>query len=211
MYPTVKAYFEERGYNVYAEVGTSDVVLERFGEQFTVEMKLQMSQGLCQQILDLKRLRVGNYFSVVVPRPKVARQPKHYQRLVDAGIGIYYYSEEGLEEIHAPTYFKERYLRKIRAVHKQLIGGIKSGAGETPYSLMINTVKTYMQEQNRWQTVKEIYRDCPQVSEHYRGRSKESSFRATLQASYNRDWVEIKKENHRIYFRYRQDKKSEKA
>lgn len=207
MYPTVRAYYVEQGYDVYAEVGTCDVVAERNGEQTSVELKLHMTKDLCRQILELKRYRVGNYFSVVVPKPKTQKEPKHYQSLVREGIGIYYYTEAGLEERNAPTYYKAKYYRKLKEVHKELIGGVKSGEGDTPYKRMIAEVKAYMKSTRNWESVQEIYDKCPKISEHYGGKNKLNTFRNTLGAGYNRHWVESKKIGNRVYYRYNQKEK----
>ncbi|WP_299352654.1 DUF2161 family putative PD-(D/E)XK-type phosphodiesterase [uncultured Shimia sp.] len=67
LYPPVKAWLEDQGFEVKAEVGAADVVARRAGEEpVIVELKTGFSLTLLQQAV--ARQRVSDWVYVAVPR-----------------------------------------------------------------------------------------------------------------------------------------------
>ena len=79
LYPPVKAFLEDQGYTVKAEVGAADVVAVRGGEApVVVELKLGFSLALFHQCLERLKLTDDVYLAV-------ARQPgKRFAKSVKA-------------------------------------------------------------------------------------------------------------------------------
>ncbi|WP_299563674.1 DUF2161 domain-containing phosphodiesterase [uncultured Sulfitobacter sp.] len=104
LYPPVKAFLEDQGYTVKAEVGAADVVAVRGGEApVVVELKLGFSLALFHQCLERLKLTDDVYLAV-------ARQPgKRFAKSVKAntvlarrlGIGLMTVRvSDGLVEVH---------------------------------------------------------------------------------------------------------------
>jgi hypothetical protein len=94
--------------------------------------------------------------------------------------------------------------KHIREYHKTQIGGVKSGGGETEYSVSMKNVKKFLQRARRfggnegWVAIDQILEYC---ETHYS--NPKPSLIATLQAKWNESWCESKVENRRRYFRYK--------
>ncbi|MFP3471278.1 hypothetical protein R0J90_14650, partial [Micrococcus sp. SIMBA_144] len=77
-------------------------------------------------------------------------------------------------------------------------GGVMSGEAVTEYTETIRVIKRFMQTRKIWVTGDEILNFC---ETHYA--NPKPSTLSTLQAHWNKDWCEVKKEGRKTYFRYK--------
>ncbi|MCP4819055.1 MAG: hypothetical protein GY883_07695 [Shimia sp.] len=121
LYAPVKAWLEDRGFEVKAEVGAADVVAVRAGEEpVIVELKLQFSLTLLQQAVARQAITDAVY--VAVPRWKGRTGYKAFKANVGLsrrlGLGVLSVRlEDGAVEVHAdPGPFQPRKskVRKAR-------------------------------------------------------------------------------------------------
>ncbi len=121
LYAPVKAWLEDRGFEVKAEVGAADVVAVRAGEEpVIVELKLQFSLTLLQQAVARQAITDAVY--VAVPRWKGRTGYNAFKANVGLsrrlGLGVLSVRlEDGAVEVHAdPGPFQPRKskVRKAR-------------------------------------------------------------------------------------------------
>jgi hypothetical protein len=116
LYPAVKAFLQQQGYDVKGEVGGCDVVATRNGERpVIVELKLAFSLGLVLQGVDRLSLTDRVYLAVARPGRRTAGISVH-RRDVRAlcrrlGLGLLTVSSSGIVEVLVET---EPYQPRIR-------------------------------------------------------------------------------------------------
>lgn len=214
LFPPVKAWLEEKGYEVYSEVssasagGRADVVAVSGPAVAVVEMKLSLTLDLIAQALRWKLF--SNYIYIAIPRGKSRRLSGYVQNLLRRE-GI------GLIEVDFPE--RTRYLRRTEVYnpvkcrfhrriddhlresltdkHKQLPGGHAGGGYVTNYSQTIDRVKDYLEYRARgeWASMSQILDHC---ETHYA--SPKSSLAAALR-KWEADWCESQVINGRVHFR----------
>lgn len=113
LYLPVKAWLQERGFEVKAEVGAADVVACRAGEDpVIVELKVGFSLTLLQQAV--ARQRISDWVYVAVPRWKGKSSWKTFKGNVGLckrlGVGVLSVKlDDGHVQVHAdPSEFKPR-------------------------------------------------------------------------------------------------------
>lgn len=216
--------------DVYAEVENHDVLATCGAINIIVEMKTRLSFKLLDQAKN--SLRSAEYVYIAVPRTKNHGDLFFIQQefLRPNGIGfLQVYENPSYKENPEHDFQRERYkinvlnparycsLRRkymqdnkeknyyhdirhsLKPFHKENIGGVKGGVSTTNYSNTIEKVKDFL-SLNGWSTVEEILED---VDTHY-ARPKPSLV-ATLQESWNANWISIKIENGKRYFNIKAD------
>lgn len=210
LFEPIKRYLlEEVGCSaVYGEVANCDVLGIHGPSNIVVELKTTLSFKVIEQALD--RVHSAQYLYVAVPKPKsISRLARSI--LMQNKIGLLLIDKNNQVERIIPARFNRirhkgsSIRRHIRSYHETQKGGVKSGEGETDYSVTIKTIKEYLQrirlwgKKDGWVTVDEILEHC---ETHY-SRPKPSVM-ATLQAHWNRSWCESKVEGRKRYFRFAQ-------
>ena len=212
LFPAVKEWLEERGYEVYSEVkckgnsGRADVVGKSGNLITVVEMKISVSLALIEQAFRWKRL--ANYVYVAIPKPQKGVHWFAARMLRREGIGILFIDCKSREPwAYANCEPKlnrkiESYLREaLREEHKNGPPGGHAGGGYvTEYKLTIKRVKEFLQWRTRngeWLTITEVLEDC---WTHYHT-PKQSLSNALLKIE--SDWCEAKKINGRWHFRFK--------
>lgn len=90
LFPPLRAYFEQQGYTVQAEVNNADVVAEKKGEWIVVEMKTSFNLKLVYQLIDRQRLS-DNVYAAIPTNYKKIRSSAHkdmVKLLRRLGIGL---------------------------------------------------------------------------------------------------------------------------
>lgn len=68
LYPPLKAWFEDNGYSVYAEVNDCDVAAKKDGGVVLIEMKLAINLDLILQVVRRQKIDATVYAAVLAPR-----------------------------------------------------------------------------------------------------------------------------------------------
>lgn len=208
-YP-VKAWLEERGYDVYTEVeskytgGRADIVAVAGPAVTVVEMKLTLSLDLIAQAVRWKPF--VNYVFIAVPQSR-HRKIHGYADIFlrREGIGLLEVRDYGhFTDVRArlEARFNRRVNDHIRKSlvpqHKELPGGHAGGGYVTPYRITIDRVKQYLRSVKKndgWVTIKDILDHC---ETHYAAPKPSLSKALT---SFENDWCETKKEGGKLWFR----------
>lgn len=111
LYPHIKAYLEDLGYIVKAEVADCDVMAEKDGQMIAVEMKTGITIRLLAQAA--KRQRIMDLVYIAVPKPAFRRQTsREFQDLIHLirrlNLGLLYVQPKGegyVEEAFPPRPF----------------------------------------------------------------------------------------------------------
>ena len=82
LYEPIRAYLEENGYEVHAEVAGCDVTAVKDGDLIVVELKRAVSLKLLTQAVD--RQRAADSVYVAVPYPPGGIRAKGWQKTVQA-------------------------------------------------------------------------------------------------------------------------------
>lgn len=200
--------------DVYGEVLNCDVLGINGKVNIIVELKTNLSFKLIDQAID--RLHLAQYVYIAIPRRK-----DHIPRCVEEilkrrNIGLLQIDRDKwsnkliVGRTIAAKYnrYATKYQRSgtsirnyIKPYHKDQIGGVKSGETITDYSITIDNIKDFLKYRKRgnWTTVAEILDHC---ETHYS--NPKQSVRDTLQAHWNSNWCESKKEKGKMYFRYKE-------
>lgn len=227
MFEPLKDYFnrQNKDIKVYAEVGTVDVVaLEPYGTTHIIEMKKSFSIKLFEQAY--RGLNYANKTSILIKEPKNRHLSSGILTiLTEFGIGIYFYVEQSkiVYEYRKPKVKESSMIRyniskSLKDTHQNLTAGVKSGDGDTIYSLMIKDIQEYLinernndisdssipEENKGFRLAKDIIKNVPLVSENYSG-TIESSLKSTLQQYWNVEKFEKKIINRRIHFRHKEE------
>lgn len=211
--------------NVYAEVIDCDVVglTENPSKQaisVIVEMKLHLNFRVIEQAI--RATKFGNYVYVAVPKTKTRPSNLAIELLNKYRIGLLFIDLTKKKIHQQVTLYEEapyivnnskRNIRhSVKEVNKTLVGGVKSGDGQTPYSIMIEKVKEYMEKQKHidieegkpleesgWVHPKTLVENLAVVKNHYT--TPIPSISATLQEEWNKAWCETCKKGRKRYFR----------
>ena len=201
MFEPVKFYLEIKGYKVYAEVGSADVVGVKENETIIIEMKKQLNFKVLEQIFS----RIGTATKLYVAVPYNDKHPygnpNHrfaYHILREYGIGLFFVKGDTIfEYIEGAEFDIVHDIRKWIREHNELtIGGSKSGDTVTEYSLTRERIQSFMKERD-WVTVDDILKE---VKTHWK--NEKSSLAADLRAPYNKDWCEWKRVGRTTHYRY---------
>lgn len=205
MFIPVKSLLEDKMHcDVYAEVGTLDVVGIGKSYAVAVEMKKNLTWKLIEQAHSA--IGLADYVFVAIPKPRTHGNLIAASYLKQDGIGVIYVDDD---RAFVHSWGRRHRIRKswkplrdyVLPHHKMTTGGVKSGDGPTEYSVTIDNIKFLLQYHHRndgWMTVDEILET---VETHYS--NPKPSVMATLQAHWNQEWCESKVENRKRYFRFR--------
>ncbi|MEH6892268.1 hypothetical protein V7024_21900 [Bacillus sp. JJ864] len=213
LFAPVKSFLLKNGCsNVYGEVLGYDVLGLNGVCDVIVELKTTLSFKLIDQALD--RLNHGHYVYIAIPERK-GHTPHCVKKILEQNkiglleIGKDRFSDEIIAHISIPAKYnrlpnelKKKGFKPIRNYikdyHTTQIGGVKGGEGATDYSIMIANIKDYLRfgKHKKWASIDEILTYC---ETHYA--NPKPSLIATLQAKWNSDWCECKRENGKMYFR----------
>ncbi len=210
MYPHVKRILLEKIKcdNVYAEVGSIDVVAVKSSISIIVEMKKQLNFKVIEQAIRAKHC--ADYIFIAVPKPKQQHLRIALNLLKQEGIGLIYTTDESLKydsRINGSTveFWGKRVRNKSYDIktlidsefHTRTVAGVKSGEGITKYSEMIDAIKLFLKRKD-WVTIDQILED---IQTYYS--NPKPSLMQTLKAEWNSDWLEWKVENRKTHFRLR--------
>ena len=204
LFGPVKKFLLEQGCtDVYGEVMNCDVLGINGNINYIVEMKTSLTFKLIDQAL--KRVRLGQYVYIAIPKRKQAIPRCVKEILTSYKIGLIQVGKRKTM-ISIPAQYNsladkrkayQRIRRQIREHHESQVGGVKKGEGVTSYSITIDKIKAYMRSRDgEWVTVDEILEHC---ETHYR--NPKASVMATLKEKWNQDWCETKMEHRRRFFR----------
>lgn len=207
MYKPLKAFYESKGYEVYAEVGKCDTVAINAsdGEIIAIEMKLGLNFKVFEQAY--RHIGAAHKVYVCVPAPPANNRSKNNfacKVLKDYGIGVIYVGETFYSTIEAvevqpaatfPLNSKRKPLSDYVGESNALAtGGAKSGDTLTAYKLSIQKIYSYL-EVNHWSTAKEI---AAHVSTHWA--NPVQSIRNELRMGYNANKFQWRKRGREIVF-----------
>jgi len=207
----IKNYLLNTGCNhVFGEVLDCDVLALKGDLNIVVEMKTSLNFKVIEQAI--ARMPYGNYVYVAIPKPKNISQLA-IKILKEHRIGLLLVDKYNKVERYLPARFnrhakrKKKIRERIRPYHASEIGGVKSGEGQTDYSVMIDNIKEFLFQQRHvnqgWISVDDILEHC----DIYYKKPRPIVI-ATLQADWNSNWCEAKTERRRKYFRIRPTKES---
>lgn len=196
--PVKKWLLANHSEKVYAEVGVIDVVGVSDTDNIvtTIELKLSLSFKLIEQAI--RSSSYGNLNYVAIPKPKKKPSYLAFKLLEEHNIGLLYVNEtptgrytvkEVLECEPKKTVGRYNIRKIIKPIHENLIGGVKSGDGETPYSTMMKEIMEYLKDKD-FVTVDEIIANVPITNEHYK--NPKSTLPSTLSEKWNKDKIETK-------------------
>ena len=116
LYPPVKAYLQQQGYDVKGEVGAADIVACRGDDLLVVELKLGFSLTLLQQAVD--RLALTDLVYVAVPagaRPKAMAANVKLARRIGFGVMTVRLRDGFVEVLADPGPYAARQSKPKRA------------------------------------------------------------------------------------------------
>lgn len=215
MFEPIRSWLEEKGYEVYAEVempfGRADIVGKAHPAYCVVEMKKTLNFEVINQAFRWKGM--FHYIYIAVPKKKryhsIALKILH-----DYRIGLLEVKENYVY-VRVPARYHRPYDRKTipnKYLHEEqktwVKGGSNGGGYVTTYKLTISRIKEYLKRQRYgfngkekedggWRTINEILEYC---ETHYQ--NPKSSLAKALQ-DFESDWCEVKKENGRLFFRFK--------
>lgn len=216
LFEPVKKWLEDGGYEVYSEVlmnrsdYRADIVALCKPVVTVVEMKTSLTLELLGQAVRWKGF--ANYIYIAIPKRRRYHIPRYVETLLlREGIGLLEVAERYGEVVCKPHYhvqpkFHRRISNRLRdsitEYHKDFSppGGHQGGGYITPYRVTMIRVQEYLKRRylnDGWATVKEILEN---VSTHY---SSPKSSLAKALVTLEQDWCETKKENGKLYFRYK--------
>lgn len=213
LFQPVKEFFEAEGYTVYSEVecgpGRADIVAVNGSVLAVVELKTTLSLELYLQALRWKGF--ANYVYIAVPRPKKGHGREVDDILQHEGIGMFTVREleRGRPRADLELYPSAKFMRRIspalmnalREEHRTWApGGTNSGGYVTDYKLMMQRVKNFLQGVHNWDGWAPLSLILDHCETHY-ANPKQSLAKALL--TIEAGWCETKKENGRLYFRYK--------
>ncbi|MBO9609180.1 MAG: hypothetical protein J7639_24715 [Paenibacillaceae bacterium] len=226
LFPPLKQWLEERGYDVYAEVGSgraggrADIVAVAGPAVAVVEMKVSLSLDLIAQAVRWRPY--ANYVYVAIPGSHKRRTHNYGEMILRReGIGLLEVIEGGRYGTRVYDRTKACFNRRVDdhirqslvPQHKELPGGHAGGGYVTTYRLTIDEVKSYLQKKRRvaygqsmqgqpntdgWTTIKDILDHC---ETHYSA-PKPSLSKALRE--FEADWCESKIEGRKLWFRYKE-------
>lgn len=225
LYEPIKIHFEERGFDVFAEVvvphagGRIDVVAASGPAVVAIELKQGLSVELIGQAL--KRKRVAHYVYIAIFERRKPPESWLLEFLDREGIGIMEVGEEGARisrraKFNRPTKIGRKldWTKILRPEHQTWLPGGSAGGGYvTAYAMTMKGIRHYLSRSrvqdsavelwNRdrknpgWRTVNEILEYC---ETHYH--TPKNSLGKALQ-EFESSWCEVKVENRKRYFRHK--------
>lgn len=192
--------------NIYAEVGTFDIVALKGSISIVVEMKKQLNFKVIEQAIRAKHC--ADYIFIAVPLPKQPHSKVAINLLKQEGIGLIYTTNESYKydsqingshikfwgiRVREKSYDIKRLIN--HEFHSRTVAGVKSGEGITQYSEMIDSIKLYLKRKD-WVPIEQILED---IQTYYN--NPKPSLMQTLKSEWNKEWCEWKIENRKTYFR----------
>lgn len=212
LYEPVKQFLLNKGCSeVYAEVGTYDVLGIQGAVNIIVEMKTTLNFKVIDQAL--RAMHSAQYVYIAVPYRKGGLPRSVDMILRQNKIGLLYI-RDGVVTVEVTARFNHLATKKkghlslrkiIRPYQHELVGGVKSGELKTDYSNTIDIIRSYLRysRRGRWTTIDDILENC---ETHYA--TPRPSVMATLREKWNEDWVESRKVGRKVEFRYKGDDKN---
>lgn len=183
---------------VYGEVADADVLGLSGDLDIIVELKTSLNWKVIDQALN--RQYASDIVYIGVPHSSTINHiALDTVRRYNLGLITVNKIGQAMILVKAPTVIskaRRKFRDYVRDHHSKTIGGVKTGEGPTAYTETIVKIKQFMKDKD-WVTAQEINRS---VKTHYMGNAT-ASIRDTLQARWNKDWCEWKKEGNRLYFR----------
>lgn len=214
MYPPVKQFLEEKGYEVYAEVARgwghckrADVVgyIAYSDCSCIVEMKTSLTMDLVQQAYEWTAQ--ANYVYIAIPKRKKPIHPFLVKILSQYKIGVLQVGIGGYEKVTVSVPAKFQRVPKhnkswkdvLKPEHQTWVEGGNSGGGYvTDYKLTIDKVRSYLRfSSHRWVPLTEILEKC---ETHYS--SPRSSLAKALR-EFEHEWCTSQVINRKLHFRYK--------
>jgi hypothetical protein len=212
LFPPLKAWLEERGYEVYTEVqstqtgGRADIVAVNGPVVSVVEMKVTLSLELIGQAVRWRPF--ANHIYIAVPSSKQRRRSEYALHLLRReGIGLLEVMEHSygtpVQNFTKPVFnrrINDHIRKSLVEQHKELPGGHAGGGYVTPYKLTIDRVKEYLgswytRKTDGWAAMADILEHC---ETHYA--SPKASLAAAMK-NFESEFFETKVENRKLYFR----------
>lgn len=224
LFEPVATLLRSWGLEVHGEVLDYDVV--GIGKTFNVIVELKTSLSL--QLLDqaLERVAKADYVFVAVPKKKKWHSRSALTLLKEIGVGLIevdlplfeiFQNEQrdssGIQGVRVIQWGKRFRIKKrgsdesIRRYANQTTlnqsGGLTTSEMLSPYKITMRVIQDYMRKytfDEGWLDVDTLLEN---VQTHYS--NPKPSVMATLQAHWNEDWVETKKEGRKRYFRSKEN------
>lgn len=207
LFEPVKQFLISKGCSdVFAEVGTFDVLGIHGSVDILVEMKTTLNFKVIDQALSATTY--GHYVYIAVPKRKGEIPVSVRQILTTNRIGLLYVEDEKVKVMIPAKYNRVIMKRKsgfrlrnlIKSFQHELVGGAKSGDQKTEYSNTMDAVRSFLKYPRRgeWTTIDEILEVC---ETHYS--NPKPSLSATLRKPWNADWIETRKNGRKLEFRYK--------
>jgi len=222
LYDPVKAWLEDKGWEVYAEVsgwhGVADIVGKQSAAYCVVEMKTRLSHEVIDQAI--RWVGWAQYIFIAIPQHK-KRLPKYLSNLFkEKGIGVIHVHVSDLgEELSAECHLKAQYRKAymldkhkwtLREEQKDFVkAGSPGGAHWTPYKATMEDVEVFLRhsrirdskgcsDSDGWRSLEGILDHC---ETHY-ARPKPSLSKSLRE--FESDWCETKVIGRKIHFRYKE-------
>lgn len=225
MYEPIKRWLIEKVdcNKVYGEILNHDVLALHGSCNIIVEMKTSLTLSLLRQAY--YAIERAEYVYIAIPKKRGWKEYKFVETIfldqhkigvleVDMETKLVRVKKQAGFQRHAKRrgYDLRKYIKEYSHLNA---GGITTKEKVTEYSVTIGQIEKYLKRQKqalgqsnlfgemtdsayKWVTVDEILQHC---ETHYM--SPKPSVMQTLQAKWNRDWVESKKQNGKRYFRYK--------
>jgi hypothetical protein len=126
LYPSIKAFFEARGYEVQGEVKHCDVVAKKPDQDELIIIELKTSPNLSLLVQATERQAISEFVYIAIPEKKYRRSHwRGIQRVVkQLGLGLLVVSSSKLgdtvNEFFQPTPMRRTVARKRNAVTKEM-------------------------------------------------------------------------------------------
>lgn len=224
LFEPIKAWLELSGHEVFSEVSLNgyggsrraDIVAIHGKVVTVIELKTSLSLDLIEQAFGWKRH--AHRIFVGVPKPKRCLNEFACRLLRNEGIGILtvdmdidgadrfgHWRDDAWTGVECKSHNAPKINRRISDLLTKVLtdeykngppGGHAGGGYVTNYKLTMQRVREFM-KYRRWLRIEDI---LEQVETHY---SAPKQSLATALTTIETDWCERKKENGRIYFRYK--------
>lgn len=209
LFEPVKELLEREMFcEVHGEVLNLDVVGIGKGYNIIVELKTSMSLQLLDQITE--RCGKADYVFVAVPTRKSRMSLSAQRYLKSIKVGIIEVFLEGDTDARVIQWGGRQTTKfdlnsRVNDRTRRSVGGVSSSEMDTVYKETMYKVKRFLKWGLRgklsdgWVTVDEMLEN---IETHYS--NPKPSIMATLQESWNEDWIETKVENRIRYFRLKE-------
>ena len=158
LFAPIKAFFEARGYEVYAEVKNCDIIAKNENELIIIETKLNFNAKLLYQALD--RQKIASKIYIAIPHPKMRKNNlKHITYIAERlEIGLltvdFTAPKQKVYEILEPLMTNRRNNKKTRAILDEMegreydtnIGGVNNQKINTAYKQKVLKIAKILNE-----------------------------------------------------------------